>query len=287
MSELEFRLRRLMRLYPRSHRERREDEMVATFLLAAETGQTRPSLGDVWDVSRHGLARRLSAWDNHSSVTWRRGMWLGLLAWLLYVGIVQLGWLATGGADGSWWYSGVLEWTSAFAPLSVALLFLGGAPRTARLLALVAVVPIGGFYFGFGLETLRFAFPLAAVVIAPSPTFSVASRSILLAVAAIGGFAGGVALGAIPSDRVLPAARLVALIGSVALGFELGWRKTAAAFGLGIGTVALLLIAVRLQRQSLEIVAWLLLLTLIVTQVPLERRTSVHPHASPSAKDRA
>ncbi len=272
MSTLEFRFRLFLRAYPRSYRELREEEMVATFLESADDGQTRPSLADVWEVTRHGLAWRLRSWDRHATVTWRYGVWLGLLAWLSYVGLVQLGWLASGGTARSWWYTDLLDWLSAIAPLAVAMLFLSGAPRTARLIALMAVVPIGGFYLGFGSQTLRFVFPLAVVAIAPAPTSSLRVRSIVLAVAATSGFALSIAIGLIPSEQVLLSARLAALAASLAVAFALGWRRTAPALGVAIGAAAIALIAAQLHRLNLQPVAWLVLLFLAATQLPLSRR---------------
>jgi hypothetical protein len=49
-SELERRYHRLLRIYPRSYRERRGEEMVATLVETAAPGQTRPSRADRADL---------------------------------------------------------------------------------------------------------------------------------------------------------------------------------------------------------------------------------------------
>ncbi len=282
MTELESRFRLLTRAYPASYRELREEEMVATFLESAEGTQGGPSLGDVWDVIRHGLALRLGAWDRHAAVAWRYGIWLSLMAWLSYVGLVQLGSMASSVPVRSWWYSYVLDWMAAVAPLAVALLFLSGAPRTARLVALAAVLPIGGFYGGFGSDTLRFVVPLALVAIAPAPTFPFKRRSMALGVVAVSGFATIVAFGLIPYERILLSSKLVTVAASVAIGFALGWQRTSAVLGVAIAAGAIALLAVQLHRADLQPLSWLVVLLLAATQLPIRRRAN-HDNQQPPA----
>jgi len=64
--------------------------------------------------------------------------------------------MASGVVARTWWYTDALDWMAAIAPLAVVLLFLGGAPHAARMVALAAELPIGGFYrLGFGSDALR------------------------------------------------------------------------------------------------------------------------------------
>ena len=282
MTDLEFRFRLLVRAYPASYREMREEEMVATFLESTDHNQTSPSLGDVWDATQHGLALRLGAWDRHADVTWRYGVWLSLIAWLLYVGLVQLGSMASGVAARNWWYTDALDWIAAIAPLTVVLLFLGGAGRTARLVAMAAALPIGGFYLGFGIYTLRFVVPLALVAIAPAPTFSIRVRSILLSIIAIGGFATMIAVGLIPYEQILFSTRLATSASAVVIGFALGWRRTGAALGVAIATGAAVLLAAQLHRADLQPLSWLVVLLLAATQLPISRRSN-HGSRQPPA----
>ncbi|GAA1612873.1 hypothetical protein [Catellatospora bangladeshensis] len=59
MSPLERRYRLLLRCYPRSYRDVREDELLATLLDLAPPGRTRPTVGDVADLVEGGLRTRL------------------------------------------------------------------------------------------------------------------------------------------------------------------------------------------------------------------------------------
>jgi hypothetical protein len=56
---LEQRYRRLLRAYPRSYRQRRGDEMLATLLETARPGQPRPTRTDVADLLAGALRERL------------------------------------------------------------------------------------------------------------------------------------------------------------------------------------------------------------------------------------
>ena len=58
-AELEQRYRRLLRLYPREFRARRESEMLGVLMAAAGEGQSRPARGDVADIVRGALIVRL------------------------------------------------------------------------------------------------------------------------------------------------------------------------------------------------------------------------------------
>ncbi len=272
MNSLEFRYRLVLRAYPAAYRREREEEMVATFLESAGEGRTGLSLGDVWDALRHGLTLRLAAWDRHADVTWRHGVWIALMGWLLYAGFAQLGVMASGAETHSWWYMEVLDWIEAIAALVVVLLFVGGAPRTARLIALTAVIPVGGFYLGFGSETLRFVVPLFLVGVAPAPRLPLRVPWMLVGLVGIGGYAVMIATGLIPYGRILFAAKPATVVGLVAIGFVLGWQKTAAALGLAVAAGAVVVSAILLHRSDLQPVAWLLVLLLAATQIPLSSR---------------
>jgi hypothetical protein len=56
---LERRYRRLLRLYPREFRARRETEMLGVLMASAGDGQRRPATGDVTDIVRGALLTRL------------------------------------------------------------------------------------------------------------------------------------------------------------------------------------------------------------------------------------
>ncbi|GAA2204001.1 hypothetical protein GCM10009850_001280 [Nonomuraea monospora] len=72
MTGLERGFRRLLAAYPKEHRARHEDEMVAVLLASAEPGRRRPSLGDACDVLRGGLTIRLRrAVEGRSNLHWR------------------------------------------------------------------------------------------------------------------------------------------------------------------------------------------------------------------------
>lgn len=70
-AELERRYRRLLRLYPREFRARRETEMLGVLTVSAREGQTRPTPGDVADIVRGSLLMRLRG---------PRGGWASALA---------------------------------------------------------------------------------------------------------------------------------------------------------------------------------------------------------------
>ncbi|WP_327588621.1 hypothetical protein OHA25_17455 [Nonomuraea sp. NBC_00507] len=59
MTALERRYRRLLTWYPKDHRARHEEEMLAVLLAASAPGQSRPSGRDAFDLVRGGLAIRL------------------------------------------------------------------------------------------------------------------------------------------------------------------------------------------------------------------------------------
>ncbi|MFC4117508.1 hypothetical protein [Nonomuraea zeae] len=59
MSELERHYRRLLRLYPRDHRARHEEEMLGVLMAAAEPGRRRPHPQDVADLIGGAAAIRL------------------------------------------------------------------------------------------------------------------------------------------------------------------------------------------------------------------------------------
>ena len=70
-AELERRYRRLLRLYPREFRARRESEMLGVLMASAQDGQTRPAPGSVADIVRGSLLIRLRG---------PRGGWASALA---------------------------------------------------------------------------------------------------------------------------------------------------------------------------------------------------------------
>ncbi|GAA3804298.1 hypothetical protein GCM10022226_25170 [Sphaerisporangium flaviroseum] len=59
MTALERRYRRLLAWYPKDHRARHEEEMLAVLLATSTPGQNRPARRDALDVVRGGLAIRL------------------------------------------------------------------------------------------------------------------------------------------------------------------------------------------------------------------------------------
>ncbi|MEU6781566.1 hypothetical protein ABZ912_20360 [Nonomuraea angiospora] len=59
MTPLERRYRRLLAWYPKDHRARHEEEMLAVLLAASAPGQSRPVGRDAFDLVRGGLAIRL------------------------------------------------------------------------------------------------------------------------------------------------------------------------------------------------------------------------------------
>ncbi|MFI7700159.1 hypothetical protein [Nonomuraea sp. NPDC049480] len=59
MTALERRYRRLLTWYPKDHRARHEEEMLAVLLAASTPGQNRPTGRDAFDLVRGGLAIRL------------------------------------------------------------------------------------------------------------------------------------------------------------------------------------------------------------------------------------
>jgi len=68
---LERRYQRLLRLYPREFRARRESEMLGVLMAAAGDGQSRPTRGDVTDIVKGALIVRLRG---------PRGGWAPVLA---------------------------------------------------------------------------------------------------------------------------------------------------------------------------------------------------------------
>ncbi|MGH3296844.1 MAG: hypothetical protein ACRDP7_34130 [Trebonia sp.] len=58
-AELEQRYRRLLRLYPREFRARRQDELLGVLMASAGEGQDKPARGDVSDIVRSSLVMRL------------------------------------------------------------------------------------------------------------------------------------------------------------------------------------------------------------------------------------
>ncbi|MER6948302.1 hypothetical protein ABT294_30170 [Nonomuraea sp. NPDC000554] len=59
MTALERRYRRLLTWYPKDHRARHEEEMLAVLLAASAPGQSRPAGREAFDLVRGGLAIRL------------------------------------------------------------------------------------------------------------------------------------------------------------------------------------------------------------------------------------
>lgn len=59
MTTLEHRYRRLLALYPRRHRERYEDEMLAVLMADSAPGRTRPGIAATADLVFHALRQRL------------------------------------------------------------------------------------------------------------------------------------------------------------------------------------------------------------------------------------
>ncbi|YCK40236.1 hypothetical protein ACNF49_41080 [Actinomadura sp. ATCC 39365] len=75
MSNLERRYRRLLRWYPRAHRERHEEEMLNVLMAAARAGQSRPEPRDVLDLLKGGAAIRVRwAFGLESMARWRDAM---------------------------------------------------------------------------------------------------------------------------------------------------------------------------------------------------------------------
>jgi hypothetical protein len=58
-AELEQRYRRLLRLYPREFRARRQDELLGVLMASAGEGQAKPARGDVSDIVKSSLVMRL------------------------------------------------------------------------------------------------------------------------------------------------------------------------------------------------------------------------------------
>ncbi|MEV0151518.1 MULTISPECIES: hypothetical protein [unclassified Nonomuraea] len=71
MTSLERRYRRLLIWYPKDHRARHEEEMLAVLLAASAPGQTRPAGRDAFDLVRGGLAIRL----RRVAPPWSRRHW--------------------------------------------------------------------------------------------------------------------------------------------------------------------------------------------------------------------
>ncbi|MEU1391619.1 MULTISPECIES: hypothetical protein [unclassified Nonomuraea] len=72
MSDLERRYRRLLRWYPREHRERHEEEMLNVLMATARPGQRHPEPRDVLDLVKGGAAIRVRwAFGPESMTRWR------------------------------------------------------------------------------------------------------------------------------------------------------------------------------------------------------------------------
>ncbi|SDI61990.1 hypothetical protein [Nonomuraea jiangxiensis] len=72
MSDLEHRYRRLLRLYPRDHRARHEEEMLGVLMAGAEPGRRRPHPRDAANLIGGAAAIRLRRpVSPHSLVWWR------------------------------------------------------------------------------------------------------------------------------------------------------------------------------------------------------------------------
>ncbi len=178
---LEGRYRRLLRWYPREYRERREAEMLSTFLDAAPANRVRPPIRDVGDIIVHGAARRFSLTPGQFAADI-----------LVDAGPVALGMAAGFSAIAMaaelWWSAFPWETVGPFFSLGpavylVALLsfamLIAGAARSARIIAAVGaiatlgLVPVAPF-LGFNrppLHILVMLFLLLAVVsIAPVRT---------------------------------------------------------------------------------------------------------------------
>ncbi|MFF0771492.1 hypothetical protein ACFYUK_21585 [Nonomuraea wenchangensis] len=95
MSNLERRYRRLLRWFPREHRERHEEEMLSVLMAAARPGQSRPEPRDVLDLVRGAaMIRARWAFGPESAARWRDAMRvvaavgpLALLAYQIQLGI--------------------------------------------------------------------------------------------------------------------------------------------------------------------------------------------------------
>ncbi|MFG1688598.1 hypothetical protein ACGFNP_51230 [Nonomuraea sp. NPDC049269] len=75
MSDLEQRYRRLLRWYPREHRERHEEEMLSVLMAAARPGQSRPEPRDVLDLVKGAAAIHARwAFGPESAARWRDAM---------------------------------------------------------------------------------------------------------------------------------------------------------------------------------------------------------------------
>ncbi|GGT19522.1 hypothetical protein ACFFV7_53205 [Nonomuraea spiralis] len=72
MSDLERHYRRLLRLYPRDHRARHEEEMLGVLMAAAEPGRRRPHPQDVADLIGGAAAIRLRRPISPQSLMWWR-----------------------------------------------------------------------------------------------------------------------------------------------------------------------------------------------------------------------
>ncbi|UBU10762.1 hypothetical protein [Nonomuraea gerenzanensis] len=91
MTGLERGFRRLLAAYPKEHRARHEEEMVAVLLASAEPGRRRPSLGDAYDVLRGGLAIRLRhAAAGRSQLYWRDALDIAALLAPLALFVIRI-----------------------------------------------------------------------------------------------------------------------------------------------------------------------------------------------------
>ncbi|MFD0471879.1 hypothetical protein ACFQ0B_28875 [Nonomuraea thailandensis] len=91
MTGLERGFRRLMAAYPKEHRARHEEEMIAVLLAGSAPGRRRPSPRDALDVVRGGLAIRLRrAVDDRSSLYWRDALNIAALLAPLALFVIHL-----------------------------------------------------------------------------------------------------------------------------------------------------------------------------------------------------
>lgn len=99
---LERRYRRLLRLYPKTFRREREEEILAVLMAGADAAQTRPHLAETFNLLIHAFAWRMrhttipQAWEYRQArvmlpVRVASGIWLLVLTAILY-GYHRAGW---------------------------------------------------------------------------------------------------------------------------------------------------------------------------------------------------
>ena len=88
--DLERRYRRLLVFYPRRHRRRHEDEVLAVLLDGASAGQRRPTLAESASLARSGLGMRLRPDVPRSAHTVRTAVWLMYLGALVELGVLAV-----------------------------------------------------------------------------------------------------------------------------------------------------------------------------------------------------